>query len=92
MITEIIPGHEYKCVDADVDVKFQNGTVHDVGRNGWQNDELLEALIARINWLNKQFPCRENSITITKLEEALMWQNKRTADRIERKVEGKHVL
>ena len=31
----------------------------------------------------------ENAITITKLEEALMWQNKRTLDREKRGVEGK---
>ena len=92
MVKEIVPGHEYKCVDANVTVVFQNGAVPDVGRNGWQNDEMLEVLIARLNWLNAQFPCRENSLTITKLEEALMWQNKRTANRVARKVEGKHTL
>jgi len=34
--------------------------------------------------------CRENAIAITKLEEALMWLNKRTADREARQVEGTH--
>ena len=34
------------------------------------------------------FACRENSIAITKLEEALLWLNKRTQDRIARNVEG----
>ena len=29
--------------------------------------------------------------TITHLETALMWQNKRTSDRLKRKVEGKHL-
>jgi hypothetical protein len=41
--------------------------------------------------LNGKFPCRENSIAITKLEEALMWLNKRTADRVKRGVEGKNL-
>lgn len=86
----LIPGHEYVCVDADVGVSFQNGAVPDVGRNGWQNEEMLEVMIARITFLNKMFSCRENAITITKLQEALMWQQKRTADRIKRQVEGKH--
>jgi hypothetical protein len=91
MIKEVVAGHEYECVDAGVKVVFQNGAVPDVGRNGWQNEEMLEVMISRLNWLNAQFPCRENSITITKLEEALLWQQKRTANRIARKVEGKHV-
>ena len=90
MIKEIVPGHEYECIDAGVKVVFQNGAVPDVGRNGWQNEELLEVMIARINFLNKMFSCRENAITVTKLEEALLWQQKRTNDRKLRGVEGKH--
>lgn len=35
-------------------------------------------------------PCRENSIAITKLEEALIWLDKRKKDRIERGVEGQN--
>ena len=30
---------------------------------------------------NGRFKCRENAIAITKLEEALLWLNKRTQDR-----------
>lgn len=37
-----------------------------------------------------KFACRENAIAITKLEEALMWLEKRTKDREQRKVEGTH--
>lgn len=37
-----------------------------------------------------KFKCRENAVAITKLDEALMWCNKRTTDRIERGVEGIH--
>ena len=43
-----------------------------------------------IHGLNKTFPCRENSIVITKLEEALLWLGKRKADREKRGVEGKN--
>ena len=43
-----------------------------------------------LKYLNKDYPCRENAITITKIEEALMWQEKRTKDRIARNVEGKY--
>lgn len=38
--------------------------------------------------LNSVFPCRENALTITKIEEAIHWQNARTKDRESRKVEG----
>lgn len=56
--------------------------------DGTTNEELLAVLINRLNYLNGKFPCRENSIAITKLDEALLWLNKRTADRIARNVEG----
>lgn len=90
------PGHTYE-LDKSIQtqevplLKFQNGAVPDVGRNGFQNEEVLEALIDRLTYLNGLFPCRENSVTITKLEEALMWQERRTANRKKRGVEGKHV-
>ncbi|MGZ3770083.1 MAG: hypothetical protein ACXVCP_00275 [Bdellovibrio sp.] len=41
-----------------------------------------------IEQLNAKFPCRENAMTITKLDEALLWQDKRTKDRQSRNVEG----
>jgi len=58
--------------------------------DGTTNEEVIEVLIDRLNYLNGKFPCRENSLAITKLEEALMWLNKRTADRLKRGVEGKN--
>ena len=36
------------------------------------------------------FKCQENAIAIMKLEEALLWLNKRTQDREKRGVEGTH--
>lgn len=57
---------------------------------GTTNEDVIAMLIDRINYLNKAFPCRENALAITKLEEALMWLNKRTQNRIERGVEGKN--
>jgi hypothetical protein len=52
---------------------------------------LLEVLIDRMQVLGAKFPCRENSVATTKLEEALMWLEKRTANRKKRGVEGKHL-
>lgn len=57
--------------------------------DGTTNQEVLRVLIDRIKYLNGQFPCRENAIVLTKLEESLMWLNKRTEDRQARNVEGK---
>lgn len=59
--------------------------------DGTTNEEVLAMLIDRMQYLQGKFPCRENAIIITKLEESLMWLNKRTSDRITRNVEGKHV-
>lgn len=60
-------------------------------QDGTTNEEVLVMLIDRMYHLQNKFPCRENAIVITKLEESLMWLNKRTADRKARNVEGKHL-
>ena len=60
--------------------------------DGTTNEEVLAVLIDRMNFLNAKFPCRENSIAITKLDEALLWLNKRTTDRKTRQVEGLAVV
>jgi len=59
--------------------------------NGTTLEEMLRVSIERLTDLNSKFPCRENSIALTKMQEALMWLNKRTEDRIARGVEGKHL-
>lgn len=59
--------------------------------NGTTNEEVLEMLLDRMNYLQGKFPCRENAVAITKLDEALLWLNKRTQDRIKRNVEGKQI-
>jgi len=59
--------------------------------DGTTNEEVLAMLIDRMNYLQGKFPCRENAIVITKLEECLMWLNKRTSDRKARSVEGKQL-
>ncbi len=56
--------------------------------DGTTNEEVLKVLIDRMQYLQGKFPCRENAIVITKLEESLMWLDKRTNDRKARKVEG----
>lgn len=64
--------------------------------NGTTNEEVIRVLLHRLNYLNAvwqggRFRCRENSIAITKLEEALMWLERRTTNRVERGVEGEQI-
>lgn len=67
---------------------IQNGPVKEVGVNGCQVDTIIEAAKTMLEGLNKNFPCRENSVAITKLDEAVMWLKKRKTDRERRGVEG----
>lgn len=48
----------------------------------------IETAKVIVEGLNAKFPCRENSMVVTKLDEALMWLGKRKADREKRGVEG----
>ena len=68
---------------------FQDGPIAEHGENGTTNEEVIELLIERITSLNQPpFNCRENSLALTKLEEALLWLQRRTANRQRRGVEG----
>ena len=67
---------------------LQNGPVKENGVNGCQVNEVIEAAKVIIEGLNKNYPSRENAVAITKLDEALMWLEKRTKDREKRGVEG----
>ena len=79
-------------------ISWQNGPLgRDADRqapNGAFVETVIEAARQRIEFYqtanNKKFACRENAIAITKLEEALLWLNKRTQDREARQVEGTH--
>ncbi len=99
----IIPGHRYSLENFDdksgvgQSLQFiqkspvtEGGTELKTINDGTTNEELLRVLIDRMQFLQSKFPCRENAIVVTKLEESLMWLEKRTADRQSRGVEGKH--
>lgn len=72
--------------------KIQNGPIKEVGKNGCQVEDVVAVAKHIIEQLNAQFPCRENAMMITKLDEAILWSKKRTADREARNVEGKNQL
>jgi len=73
-----------------VTFKIQDGPIGDVGINGIQVTDMLNFVKEVYKSLNHAFPCRENSITITKIEEAIHWQDARTKDREGRGVEGQN--
>ena len=82
---------EYIKIDAKkstITLAIQNGPIKENGVNGCQIDDLGKIWRGILKGFNTKFPCRENSITITKLDEALMWQEKRKQEREERGVEG----
>jgi len=83
--------HNFVYVRHDVNslsFTIQNGPVKEVGVNGCQVDTVIAAAKTILEGLNAKFPSRENACAITKLDEALMWLEKRTKDREVRRVEG----
>jgi hypothetical protein len=70
-------------------IGFQNGPIKDAGVNGVTQEVLLAIVIDRLRgFQNGPYKCRENAVALTKCEEALMWLQKRTRDRLARGVEG----
>ena len=99
IIDEDGSGHDYQIPNFYKDIGNDDQVIHfyrlnEDGANvpGSTNEVVMRVLIDRLKKLEAKFPCRENSIAITKLEEALMWLHKRTEDRIKRGVEGQHKL
>lgn len=73
-------------------IHFQEGAIKEHGINGVMNEDLIAMIICRLEHFNQsEFRCRENSMAITKLEEALLWLRKRTMGREKRGVEGTHI-
>jgi hypothetical protein len=77
-------------------ITWQNGPLGRGEDRKEPNGAFVETVIAaakqRIEYYNNntKFKCRENSMAITKLDEALMWLDSRTQDREKRGVEGTH--
>ena len=78
-----------------IKIEWQNGPLGRDGERKEPNGAFVETVInaakQRIEYYQEsKFKCRENAMAITKLDEALLWLNKRTLDRENRKVEGTH--
>jgi hypothetical protein len=72
------------------EIKFYELNEDGTHTNGTTIEAVLRMLCGRLEDLNKKFPCRENSLALTKMQEARLWLEERTADRKRRGVEGKH--
>ena len=78
-------------------IDWQNGVIVDpetgerLDPNGAFVEDVLAACKYRLLHLNAgKFRCRENSLVITKIEEAIHWIEHRTKERVARGVEGSH--
>ena len=84
------PGQFLKFIKQTPDTEKGNNVLCTV-QDGTTNEEVLKVIIDRLHYLQQKFQCRENAIAITHIETALLWLEKRTADRVKRGVEGKNV-
>lgn len=83
----------YKASYSTCGIMFQNGPILEVGVNGISNEALLAIVEDRlVGFQGGPFACRENAIALTKIQEAMMWLQKRTRDRMARGVEGTNKL
>lgn len=81
---------EFEQEDIIGAIAFQHGPRNNQNSiQGLLDTDLLEIVRDRLVAFNKgEFATRENAIAITKIEEALLWMNKRVEDRAERGVLG----
>jgi hypothetical protein len=78
-----------------ISIEWQNGPLgrgaDRIEPNGAFVEGVIAAALGRLRFYNEgKFRCRENSLAITHLEEALHWCQHRTTDREQRDVEGTH--
>jgi len=74
-------------------ISFQNGPIKECGVNGIMNEDLIAVVIDRMRGFQSgDYACRDNTLALTKLEEALMWLRNRTNSREARGVEGTNVI
>ena len=86
------PPRASRLMRACSDIRFQDGPIQESGVNRISNEALLAVVEDRLlGFQSGQYACRENAIALTKLQEAMMWLQKRTRDRMARGVEGRNV-
>ena len=72
-----------------ITIIWQHGGTAANGRNGAFIEDVLAIAYARLKSFNQELPCRENSVALTKIEEAVLWLAQRKAERDHRGVYGK---
>ncbi len=73
------------------EINFQKGPLQEAGLNGISDEALIAIVVDRLEGFNSQkYACRENSLAITHLQDALHWLQHRTGSRQRRGVEGTH--
>lgn len=72
-----------------MNIKWQSGGTAENAKNGVFLEDVLAVVYARLAVFNEKFPCRENSLALTKIEEAVLWLAQRKAEREHRSVYGK---
>lgn len=82
-------------VGVGIRIDWQNGPLgrgaDRIEPNGAFVEGVIAAAIDRLAFFQKsKFACRENAIALTHLETALLWLEKRTAEREAQEVEGTH--
>lgn len=85
---QIENAEDVKGVAPVVKFTIQSDPISEVGVNGCQALDMLKYVKCLFQSLNEAFPCRENALSLTKIEEAIHWQDARTKDRQRRQVEG----
>jgi len=88
-VYEVVARPQSQTQEGVASIRFQKGPIKEKGVNGCHHEDLIAIVIDRLqSFQNSDHKCRENALAITKLEEAIMWLNKRTQDRVNRGVEG----
>lgn len=98
-----MPELTWRCLESlelyEVEGRHEGGTIHlpfvnkpasETGGNfnGLTNEVVIDILVDRVGRLNAKFPCRENSLAIMHLQEALFWLEERTRMRRAQQKEG----
>jgi hypothetical protein len=72
-------------------ILFQNGPINEVGVNGITQEALIAICIDRLESFQAgPYACHANQKALEHLQEAKMWLQQRTLDRMQRGVEGTH--
>lgn len=75
-----------------INIQLQDGPIKENGVNGCQIDDIVQYCRDKIEHFNtmenRKFSCRENAMAITKLDEALMWLQRRNENRVADDTEG----